>query len=110
MPNLVNHIPALKSRDAFLCAYKEQRKEQINNLIGNHNPNVIICYSFEYRQDWLDIFGGENLVNQAENQTHYQHYINNGRHLFIVPQPTSRHYQANAIWVDIASAIQNRNN
>lgn len=110
----------LQSRPCYLNSYKKSRIEKLHNLIyQKNNPEVIICYSYKYKDDWLNVFFNEEqnreIISSGSYKKNgrtfeiYKHYKNNDKHLFIVPHPTATNYTDDQIWIEIAEAVQNRN-
>ncbi len=50
-------IPGLGSRKEYLDAYKPKRIKELNCLIRNYSPRLIIFYSLTYLPDWIEVMG-----------------------------------------------------
>jgi len=48
-------IDGLSSRKDYLETYKSERIEALRNLIQEHKPKYVICYSLSYQEDWQQL-------------------------------------------------------
>ena len=48
-------VDGLSSRKNYLETYKSVRTEALRNLIQEHKPKYVICYSLSYQEDWQQL-------------------------------------------------------
>lgn len=58
-PYATYKVSGLETRAAYLAKYKTARVEQLRDLLGKHQPELVIFYSLQYKDEWTKAMGVE---------------------------------------------------
>lgn len=94
-------VEGLSSRREYLKRYKPERIKRLRELIQQHKPKVVICYSMVYLEDWKQITDAsfqevipKKLYRAKDDHTVYA----------VVPHSVARG-MSNNDWAQIATII-----
>ena len=94
-------VEGLSSKREYLTTYKPKRVKELNLLIRNNKPKIVIFYSLTYMKDWVSVI--ETPLTKIITKKLYM-AKNNDTLFFIVPHSTSRG-MTNNDWNNIAKNI-----
>jgi hypothetical protein len=97
-------IPYLKDRKTYLKEIRPERIKLFTEIIGEHNPETVIFYSFTnlYFDSW------KKIINGKFKEDNNIYFCNTAKtKYFVIPHPNKRGL-TNEDWNHIAKKIQKK--